>query len=78
MADFTRVNKTRNDLGPFFIEMACCVRASDLPESDKCAVVEAIVAVVQSNYSFAEALDLAVRLLEYSNLPWYLHGLVVL
>ncbi|BCR98185.1 uncharacterized protein AKAW2_31504S [Aspergillus luchuensis] len=72
------VNQTRKDLGPFFIEMARRVRASDLPERDKCAVVEAIVAVVQSNHSFAEALDLAVRLLEHSNLPRYLHGLVAL
>jgi tetratricopeptide (TPR) repeat protein len=51
---------------------------SDLQERDKCALIEAIVAVVQSNHSMADALDVAAQLLNQSALPRYLHGLVAL
>lgn len=58
--------------------MARRSRVSDLQERDKCGLIEAIVAVVHSDPTMGDALDFATRLLNQSQLPRYLHGLVAL
>lgn len=77
-SDCSRVGQTRRALGPPLIQIARRCRVSDLRERDKCALIEAIIAVVQSNHAMADALDIAAQLLNQGRLPRYLYGLVAL